>query len=109
MNTTALNLPFVWLEADDYAEPHNAGRPFTICNAVGDDVATIYSADDATVDVTRAQAIATARLFAAAPAMLDVLREVQFTLSPHGRLGGLVDEVIRNATGRKPPVSQAAE
>ena len=70
----ALNTPFLWLEADDHDEPHRAGRPLTICDTYDNDVAEIYSREDATVSTTREQAIAIARLFAAAPDLVAALK-----------------------------------
>ena len=91
---TALHTPFRVLD-------ERPGKPLVICDERDNDLAEVYSADDSTVDTTREQAVAAARLFVASPRMLETLREVQLTLSPFGRLGALVDETIRQAEGRR--------
>ena len=101
MPATNLRTPFRFLEEGEYNEPHYEGRPLTIVNSDDDDVAEIYSADDATVSIPREAAIATARLFAAAPAMLATLKEIQTRYSPFGAPGALIDETIRQAEGRR--------
>lgn len=61
-----------------YLEDHDgdaAGRPLTVCDAANNDLAEVYSREDATVDISREQAIANARLIAAAPDLLDAAKE----------------------------------
>lgn len=62
--------PWEFLEADDPNGEFNACRPLTISGG-GDDLAHVFSADDATVDISRDEAIANAHLIARAPALLD--------------------------------------
>src|SRR5271154_2580230 len=60
--------PLEFLELGRTEEPHNRCKPLTICEGRenGDDIANLYSSDDATVSTTREQAIGKARLLAAA-------------------------------------------
>jgi hypothetical protein len=67
--------PFRFLEEGCSEEPGNYCSCLTICDAANNDVANVYSKDDTTVDITREEAIATARLFAAAPDLLTCLKE----------------------------------
>jgi len=62
--------PWTFLEADDHDQPHNYCQPLTICGGNTDDLANIYSADDADVSIPREEAVANARLIAAAPDLL---------------------------------------
>ena len=94
--------PWEFLEADDPNGEYNACRPLTISGG-GDDLANIYSADDATVDITRDAAIANARLIAAAPDLLAALKLVR----NWGRVEDLaqsevasIDAAIAKAEGR---------
>jgi hypothetical protein len=66
-----------FLEEGHTEEEHNRCRPLTIgqVDPPYDDIASVYSADDATVWITREQAIANARLFAAAKDLLAVAIE----------------------------------
>ena len=60
--------------------------PWTIGDAAHNDVANIYSDENATVKITREASIATARLFAAAPEMLATLTDIAQGNVPHGFL-----------------------
>ncbi len=81
-----LSLPFRLLEEGD-EESLNGNRSLTIADAVDNDVAVIFSANDATVSTTREQAIAIARLFAAAPDLADALEATAEALdAARGRL-----------------------
>lgn len=63
-----------------YLEDHDgdaACSPLTVCDSDSNDLASIYSRDDATVDIPREQAIANARLIAAAPELLARLVEIR--------------------------------
>lgn len=61
------NGPWSFLEEGCTEDEHNAGRPLTLSDAAGNDVANFYSSDDATVSISREQAIKNVRLAAAAP------------------------------------------
>ena len=89
----ALHTPFRVLD-------ERPGKPFVICDERDNDIAEVYSADDSTVDTSRGQAGAIAKLFAAAPQMLATLKEIQTRYSPFGAPGALIDETIRQAEGR---------
>ena len=68
--------PWTFLEADNHEDEVNDGRPLTICTPNNDDLANVYSSDDSTVNIPRAEAVANAHLIAAAPDLLDALREL---------------------------------
>lgn len=98
--------PWEFLEASDTEGNGNAGKPLTICEVVGDhnDIANVYSSDNATVSITRAEAIANARLIAAAPDLLQALRVL---VASRRWAGGnwhieLALAVIAKAEGRTP-------
>ena len=65
--------PWRFLEGKDYDEGANVGRPLTVCGGNNDDLANVYSADDSTVSVSRAEAVANAHLIAAAPDLYEAL------------------------------------
>ncbi len=67
--------PWRFLEADDHDGEGNSCRPLTICSPSHDDLANVYSSDDSTVSISREEAIANARLIAAAPKQNEALRE----------------------------------
>lgn len=73
--------PWEFLEAGRTETPENRGAPLTISSPDGDDVASIYSADDATVCTPRTEAIANAWLIAAAPDLLALARKYASTCS----------------------------
>lgn len=89
--------PWEFLEEHRTEEEANINRPLTICDARDNDLANIFSRDDATVPMPREEAIANARLIAAAPELLSglngclsLIRRAQETLcayltpdSPH--------------------------
>jgi len=75
--------PWSFLEGEDDETPTSG--PLTICDRANlDDLANVYSRDDATVSVPFEEAIANARLIAAAPDLLDALT----LLVRHCELGG---------------------
>ena len=80
--------PWVFLEEGRTEESPNAGHPLNICGPSdnSDLIAELYSCDDATVSTPRAEAIANARLIAAAPEMLLALQAVAAKLGsrPYG-------------------------
>ncbi len=61
--------PWQYLQAGDEESPYNVGEPLTICSPGPgrEDLANVYSRDDSTVSISRKEAIANARLIAAAP------------------------------------------
>lgn len=59
-----------FLEAGCTEDEGNRGRPLTICGGTNEDLANVYSCDDSTVTISRDEAIANARLIAAAPDLL---------------------------------------
>jgi hypothetical protein len=65
--------PWVFLEDGRTETPENACEPLTICCPKADDLANVYSNDDATVNITRAEAVANAHLISAAPELLEAL------------------------------------
>jgi hypothetical protein len=69
-----------WLE-EDYHE--DSIGPWTVCDAANNDVANIYSDENATgPKITREESIANARLIAAAPYLLDVLKTLVQSCDP---------------------------
>lgn len=76
MSTKHTPGPWVFLEEGRTEEFPNAGRPLNICGPSdnSDLIAELYSCDDATVSTPRAEAIANARLIAAAPELLEALQ-----------------------------------
>ncbi|RYH32944.1 MAG: hypothetical protein EON54_20630 [Alcaligenaceae bacterium] len=68
--------PFRFLEDGRTEDEGSAGRPLTICDEADNDAAQVFSEDDSTVSISRAKAAETARLFAAAPELLDALLRV---------------------------------
>lgn len=66
--------PWTFLEEDTSEFGSNASMPLTICGPNHDDLASVYSSADATVNVSRAEAIANARLIASAPNLLECLK-----------------------------------
>lgn len=82
--------PFEFLEEGRTEEEFNVGRPLTIGCADHNDIAKVFSEDDAGVTTTREQAIGNARLFAASPALLKAIKGViaatQAYLPPDGIL-----------------------
>lgn len=99
--------PWTFLEGGRTEEDGNAGHPLTICGPDGDDLANVYSRDDATVNISREEAIANARLMTAGPAMLEALETTRLnivSLRAAGLPGPLtewlrvVDEAIAKAT-----------
>jgi hypothetical protein len=76
--------PWAFLEEGRTEEDGNRCRPLTICGPNHDDLANVYSSDDATVSIPRSEAIANARLFAAAPDMLQTLRDLDGWLDNSG-------------------------
>ena len=65
-----------FLEADTHEEDWNHCRPLTISDANNNDLCTIYSCEDATVGQSRAEAVASAYLIAAAPDLLNALKAI---------------------------------
>lgn len=66
--------PWTFLEADYLAE---ASGPFTIGGGPNnDDIANVYSRENATVSISDEEAIANARLISAAPDMVEALEKV---------------------------------
>jgi hypothetical protein len=95
--------PWVFLEDGRTETPENACEPLTICGPKADDLANVYSNDDATVSIARAQAVANARLIAAAPDLLEALLNVMAMESLWGRTGTIPDQAraaIAKATGQ---------
>lgn len=64
--------PWYWLEADN-GEDGYGGDPLTIAGPDNTDLAIVFSDEDSTVATTREEAIANARLIAAAPELLEAL------------------------------------
>ena len=69
--------PWRFLEDGRSEEEPNYCQPLTICGPDDDDLANVYSSDDSTVSITRAEAIANARLIAAAPDLLAALSDLE--------------------------------
>lgn len=94
--------PWEFLEDGRTEDEGNAARPLTICSPARDDLAEIYSRDDATVSVSRGEAIANARLIAAAPELLACLLELLDIEGPQPGTAGwavIARAVIDKATG----------
>lgn len=69
--------PWEFLEAGRTEEEFNRGRALTIGGPRpnNDDLAQVFSRDDATVSVSREEAVANARLIATSPELLAVARD----------------------------------
>ena len=65
--------PWAFLEAED--DLADRIGPWTIGGPKLDDIAEVYSDENATVGIVRDEAIANARLIAAAPDLLEALQE----------------------------------
>lgn len=76
---SAQHTPGPWRYLEDH-DGDNAGRPLTVCDAANNDLANVYSQDDATVDISRGEAIANARLIAAAPDGLALAKGLAHTI-----------------------------
>ena len=77
--TNIFNTGWRLLEDGETEAEWNAGRPLTIC--VGnEDLASVYSADDSTVDIPRGQAVLAAKMMAAAPELAAALEAMVDTL-----------------------------
>lgn len=106
--------PWEFLEAGDTESEFNVGRALTISegSAPHNDIANVYSCSDATVSITREQAIANAHLIAAAPNLLAIARRwaaldgSSWHVDRHARYKAelLADtgDVIAKATGAQP-------
>jgi hypothetical protein len=68
--------PWAFVEEGCTEDDGNRCRPLTICGPSHDDLVNVYSSDDATVSIPRSEAIANAHLIAAAPDMLQTLRDL---------------------------------
>ena len=77
-----------FLEAADHDADHNTGLPLTIVDGNNETVAEVYSSDDATVAITRVEAVANAHAIAAARDMLAALK----TLCEDNRISLSYDE-----------------
>jgi hypothetical protein len=93
--------PWVFLEEGDAEALHNC-RPLTICSPGKDDLAEVFSDEDSTVAIPREQAIANARLIAAAPdlyeALLGCVEHMEHS-TPEGRVAyQIAKEVLASAT-----------
>jgi hypothetical protein len=66
--------PWHFLEEGDTESDHNIGKPFTICGGDDDDLADVFDNTHSTVSISREEAIANARLIAAAPDLLAALK-----------------------------------
>lgn len=85
----ATKLPLSWLEAD-YDQDSVAARchPLTICDALNSDVANVYSEESTSgPKLTHDEAAAYARLFVAAPDLLQALRDIVAGLTPNPHTG----------------------
>jgi hypothetical protein len=80
----------------EFLEAFTSDRPITIgeVNAPHNDIANVYSADDATVSITREQAIANARLIAAAPDLLAASRAAIIALRNRDQNGFEVQTLL---------------
>jgi hypothetical protein len=86
--------PWRFLEEGDTESEHNRCRPLTVCGPGDDDLANVYSRDDATVTISREESIANARLIAAAPDLLESCKALDAVLC-----GGF-DTPEKRAAGR---------
>jgi hypothetical protein len=66
--------PWAFLEDGRTEQDGNRCKPLTISSPDAEDIASVYSSDDTTVSILRSEAIANARLIAAAPELLEALR-----------------------------------
>jgi len=82
MNLKHTPRPWRFLEDGDTECEGNAGRPLTIASD-DDDLAEVFSSDDATVKTSREQAIANARLIAHAPDLLFIVRRLERAIDMH--------------------------
>jgi hypothetical protein len=88
--------PWRFLEADDHNRDDNSCRPLTICGLADDDLANVYSSDDSTVSISREEAVANARLIAAAPDLLEALKAYMHAMEGFA-------EAVRAVTGTAYP------
>lgn len=75
--------PWHFLEERRTESEHNAGVALTIASPAFDDLAAVFSMDDSTVNTPREEAIANARLIAAAPDMAAALKRALSWLSSY--------------------------
>jgi hypothetical protein len=101
--------PWSFLEEGRTEEEGNRGRPLTVCGGPGgsEDLVNVYSRDDATVSIVREEAIANARLIAAAPELLEACEEALGTLNGAeialpGYVVSALERAIAKATGGTP-------
>lgn len=71
--------PWEFIE-DDGRQVDDCLGPYTICDEARNDLASVYSRENATVAISRSCAIANARLIAAAPDLLDALQDALFCM-----------------------------
>lgn len=76
--------PWTFLEADSHEEEWNRCRPLTIADADDNDLAIIFSNEDSTVGQSRADAVAAAKLIAAAPELYTALAELVDVIQTDG-------------------------
>lgn len=92
--------PWEFLELGRTEEEYNRGRALTISGGPNhDDIANVFSCDDASVSISRAEAVANARLIAAAPKLLDALKGLTNGMPELLKSIGYADEeqLIENA------------
>jgi len=66
--------PWRFLEEGDTESEYNIGKPLTICGGNDDDLIDVFDNTNSTVSISRGEAIANARLVAAAPDLLAALK-----------------------------------
>lgn len=91
--------PWSFLEEGQTETEYNRCRPLTICGGPNnDDIANVFSRDDATVSISREEAVANARLMASAPAMLEQLSR-SICYGCDRRFGDFSAEAVKDARG----------
>ena len=94
----ALLTPLRFLAIDQIGEPpEDDYGPWTICDAANNDVAEVYSVQNAGVPTSREDSIAYARLFAAAPDLLEALVYARRFLKAEDHDVAFVDAAIAAA------------
>jgi len=86
--------PWRFLEEGDTESDHNIGKPFTICGGGDDDLIDVFDNTNSTVSVSREEAIANARLVAAAPDLLAALKALVKEMPNYAYCQDVPDDAI---------------
>lgn len=84
MNANTQHTPAPWTLLEEGEELLNGSTSLTICGPQDDDLANVYSSADATVNISRPEAVANAQLIAAAPDLFGFSLEIQCLVRSSG-------------------------